>query len=219
MPTSVFTCIGNGVGYTNGTAVGAATKWGCLTTDNADTSYLYFDAASTMSFTADMSQPLDISAAGSILNVSSKFKYRADAAGHNVNGIIYLGGTAIIGTSQACTTSYVTYTETSTAKPGGGLWVLADVYAMEIGFRKTATQLGRCTYLTGESSWVEAPGFFSCLVSSLLGAFAGLGAADIVGLADKLASMRGWRLEPHEYARFWADLRASRYPRHFVLAR
>jgi hypothetical protein len=81
-----------------------------------------------------------VSTGGTIQGVQINLRARKDDAGaRSIVGVARTGGgTEADGAVNTLSTTYVTYTDGRTTKPGGGAWAISDVNAAEFGYKTNA---------------------------------------------------------------------------------
>jgi hypothetical protein len=212
MPVSVATVDGAGSNPTDGgfTAVGAATMWQCLTTDNADTSYVYHGTGgATERASFNVTLPTDASAAGSVQQIDTVLKIRAESGTPATFGLVYLPATGLwTSASQLTTTSYVVYTFSLLTRPVTlAAWQIQDLANVQIGWEARTAQLQRATYGYCNMTYTMASGGWSSLVYSLFGTLVSVGLHEMPKLARAYRKARGTLFLPSEYEECWRELR------------
>ena len=192
--------------------VGAGTAHGCLSTDDADTTYIWADTTPQYQDVKTSLWPSAIGLVNSI-KVTAKIRDATDPVSVDA-GIENAGGAT---TNNFVTTGgYVLETTAALARPGGGIWTAADCardttwWHIKCVNGANPDRMPRCTYGYIILDYTPRGGGFAFLIVSLVGAMLGanLMLSDMPGIAREVAREGISIIQPSEFSRCLAELRA-----------
>ncbi len=192
-------------------SVAGGGKVGAINTNDDDTQYI-FDGTNGHKQCYNVTWPTDVGAVNSI-KIFERVRQTGPDAIHIAGGVRNAGGETNYDPG-VLPTNYTNYTSGALARPGGGTWGTADcnngVTYMQFSLGSGGAGNGRATWGYLILDYEPPGGGFAFLIVSLVGAMLGanLALADMPGIAREVARDRISIIQPHEYERALAELRA-----------
>ncbi|OFX02423.1 MAG: hypothetical protein A3E78_01970 [Alphaproteobacteria bacterium RIFCSPHIGHO2_12_FULL_63_12] len=188
MPTNTLIPTANGADTAWSLGAGASKWQACITPDDADTTYILSTTnLQRMSFVLG-NLPAEAVAVRSH-TLTRRARKAVGAAGDTVNSFLLLSGSYTHGSAVNPAGSYTDYESADLARPGGGLWSVADVNAAEAGVRYNGTggDENRVTTLKWAVEWSAEEGGWASFVGGIVGPV--VGAALLLHDIARLAAM------------------------------